>query len=129
MKCKRHQDKEVVALCSNCNTGLCAECAEATVAVRERFGTLCIPCYKETVSQAISYYEKDSSKRLTNIIVSAILYIFGLIVMLTNATGTDYISIAVGIFLCGFYSAISGWKKGEAEHDAYVTRFTYKAVK
>ena len=119
MKCEKHQNKEVVALCSNCNAGLCTECAQATAELRERHGTLCVSCYKKALNQRIAYYEKDRSEKLTQIIISTILYIFGLIMMLTNATGTDYISIAVGIFLCGFYSAISGWKKGEAEHNAY----------
>lgn len=119
MKCEKHPNREVVAQCNNCRAGVCAECAQATVELREEYGTLCVSCYNEVVRKAVTYYEDDCSKKKKNIITSIVLYIIGLIMIFANLTGEQYMSTLLGVFLCGFYSAISGWKKGEAEHDEY----------
>ncbi len=119
MKCSRHLNKDVVAMCAKCNAGVCEDCAKATQSLRDEYGTLCVSCYQTALGEAIGYYKQDNSNKLKNIIISSILYLLGIFIMLINVAGEMYISIALGIFFCGFYSALAGWKKGEKMHDEY----------
>ncbi|MBR5439769.1 MAG: hypothetical protein IKV61_06120 [Clostridia bacterium] len=123
MKCSRHLNKEVVAMCAKCNAGVCEDCATATQSLRDEYGTLCVSCYQTALGEAINYYKEDNSSKLKNIIISACLYVFGIFFALVNGTGTDYISIIVGIFFCGFYNAIAGWKKGEEVHEEHERKY------
>ena len=118
MQCKRHK-REVVAMCSECNAGVCEICADATSGLRENYGTLCIPCYVSKVNESIEWYRQKRGKALKNIIISCILYFFGAMMIIMGLADKTYPMAFVGVFFCGFYSAISGWKKAEAAHDEY----------
>ncbi len=118
MKCKKHQ-REVVAMCTECNAGVCDICTDATSELRDTCGTLCIPCYIDKVKQSIEWYTQNRGKALKNIIVSCILYFFGVIMIIAGLADKTYPMALMGLFFCGFYSAISGWKKAEDAHNEY----------
>ena len=120
MQCKRHHN-EVVAICAECGAGVCDTCTEATASLHEECGTLCIPCYVREMNNAITWYETKRSKALKNIIISCVLYAMGAMMILLGMSESpaNYPMALVGVFFCGFYSAISGWKKAESAHDEY----------
>ena len=128
MKCVKHPDREAVGQCGNCGAYYCSECAEATKSLKKEFGTLCVDCYQKELRSTISGIEGVKSKRVRNIILSALFYIVGLIVLIigivnrTSANLSGVLMIIAGLILCGIYTAISGWVMASALHRAHEIR-------
>lgn len=114
MKCSRHGDRDAVAQCQNCGAYICSDCAKATKSARESRGTLCVNCYVKALEEVKAKYIRSSSKHVPTIVISAIMYIIGLIIIIVAATsaneGVEKFMIAlIGIAFCGFYTAIIGF--------------------
>ena len=118
MYCKRHQ-RGIVAMCTECNSGVCDICADATSNLREECGTLCIPCYIKELNGSIEYYQQQRKSLLNNILISCILYAIGAFMAITGIIDGTYAMAILGLFFCGFYTAIAGWKKAEQAHNDY----------
>ena len=124
MKCVKHPDHDAVGQCSSCGAYYCSDCATATKDLKKEFGTLCVDCYRKKLRLAIGGIESIKSKRIKNIVLSALFYIAGLIVLIigitqrTSADLSGVIMILVGLVLCGIYTAISGWAMASALHRA-----------
>lgn len=121
MKCKRHPSQEIVALCNECNVGLCGDCADATQSLQEDYGTLCIPCYTKELNNMKSWYVEKRESVKKKIITSCVLYGIGLVLILVGLLDkqSSFMMSVFGVFCCGFYNAIKGWKRGEEEHEEY----------
>lgn len=131
MNCEKHPEKSAVAQCSECGVGVCKECAGITNVVREYFGTLCVDCYEEHVEAALSNAREEVRKigrrikgKLFSYIIGLILLAIGGIMFLANTDSDTFQPfLASGIFFCGIYSAISGWKVGSEAHDKTEEKF------
>ncbi len=67
----------------------------------------------------IDYLKKQNKKRLTRIIISIILYIFGAGIILAFFIDNDnaYMMIVVGVVLCGFYTGLTWGKAAKEIHE------------
>lgn len=119
MKCSRHNDRDAVAQCASCGVGVCAECADSTADLRNSCGTLCIDCYCNEMQGTADYYRKDMIKRIIRIIVSGLLYIFGMIAIICAVAEKEYVICAVGILMCGVYTGITWFRTAKAQHEEY----------
>ncbi len=120
MKCQRH-NKEVTALCNACNAGVCKTCTEATSALHDIFGTLCIPCYIKALNTSLEDSQSKKSSLLKFIIINCILYSLGVFLAVAAFLDPSDFATDIGyaIFFCGIYNAFSGWKKAEQAHNEY----------
>lgn len=127
MKCEKHPNNDAVAQCTECGTGICKECAENTKELREYHGTLCIDCYTDHIKHALYNTNEDLKKIKRKIKGKLIFYLIGLIcvaiggiMLLTNNAENAEAFIVFGVFFCGIYMGIAGWKtasEGYAEQE------------
>lgn len=122
MKCSRHPQNDAVAQCSLCNDYLCSDCFEQTKHLKSTFGTVCLDCYEEILQADINNYQWTIKNNIKKTIISIVLYIIGVILIVaaflgeTSAFTQQYTMIGIGVFLCGFYTALQGIKEGERAH-------------
>ena len=116
MKCSKHNDVEAIGQCQECGAYVCEKCAEATKYAREDYGILCPECYADRMANAVNIFKKDNKKRLTRIIVSCILYLFGLVAIISGIT-SEPMMVVVGVIFCGIYTGLTWHKMGEAVHE------------
>lgn len=113
MKCSKHSDSEAVAQCQECGAFVCEKCVDATKYAREDYGILCLDCYADKMSRAVNFYKKDSKKKLTRIIISCVLYVFGLTAIISGIASEPMMAI-VGVIFCGIYTGLT-WRKVATE--------------
>lgn len=121
MKCEKHPSIEAVAQCEKCGAGICADCVENTKELKEDFGTMCLGCYEETV-KSISSFHASKFNEISNAIKGKIIfYVLGLACIALDLFYLKaYVCMVLGVFLCGIYTGIAGWKAGkEANKDEY----------
>ena len=103
---------------------MCDKCAEATRSVRDEVGTICVDCYCRGLQEGAEELRANRRKRLRKIIISAILYVIGILsiiaVIVTKAEGGQLITgIVIGAILCGLYLGIAGWRAGKQLHEEH----------
>lgn len=123
MNCTKHPDAPAVAQCSNCGSGVCAECAEITQPARDECGVLCIECYKGELERTVATAKKKNGKRLSRILISSILYLIGVIAAvcgvleIMDGAGDGVPILILGIVLCGLYTGLTWKKAAQDKHD------------
>ncbi|MBO5315355.1 MAG: hypothetical protein J6B48_02880 [Clostridia bacterium] len=118
MKCGKHVNSDAVAQCKDCGIGVCAICVEEAKFARDSGEILCLDCYKKTLEWAISDKRETARKIGNRIKGKLIFYFIGLACILAeflfNLGGPG---LGMGIFFCGIYMGISGWKAGAEAHE------------
>lgn len=120
MKCGKHVNSDAVAQCEECGIGVCSQCAEETKLARDSVGILCIDCYKESLEWIISNNREKARKIGNRIKGKLIFYFIGLVCILAefmfNLGGPG---LGLGIFFCGIYMGVAGWKAGAEAHEEW----------
>lgn len=128
MKCAKHTDREAVAQCAECGAYICSECAEKTAELKEHCGVLCVECYRKEIEGARDFYVGDRKKKLRRIITSCVLYVVGLLAIISafaiGAQGIElFWRVLIGLLFCGWDGAVAGWRKGEQAQEEYERKY------
>lgn len=119
MNCRKHSERPAVTSCSICNNAMCVECANETDFLKEEAGVVCTDCATKIVSNVIERWIADLAFMKKYLIIAPILYVIGIICIVAGIVIRDgglpklILTTAVGMFICGFYTARNGWKAGE----------------
>lgn len=122
MYCFKHPGRVAATTCRSCGSPVCAECAEKTAPLRENYGVLCLDCARKETEEAIDFYRDKKKKSLKRLIISTILYVFGIATIIAGiAEGVDqaYVMLLVGVIMCGFYTGMTWRKAAQDSHDDY----------
>ncbi len=119
MKCSKHKNSDAVASCTACHAGVCKVCADATMSLRNECGTLCIPCYTNTLNSTIYWLRQTKTKTLILNIINLIFYIIGIVLFFIGQNQESAGMTVVGMLFAGVFSAIKGWFKEKADQEDY----------
>lgn len=121
MNCSKHPARTAVAQCSECGAGMCSDC----VAVSREYGNegenLCPSCLALDWQQYLTELSKRKKKTLTRLIVSIILYVFGVILFVTFFTVEQgsILMLVLALIFCGLYTGITWRNAAKESHEDY----------
>ena len=122
MKCNSHSHKDAVATCEVCKRGICKECADLVEEASGQKEPVCPKCYNEFMYKQLAYFQGQEKKTLIFLIVMAVCYLIGLLMILS---GSDSV-IFIGIVLVGLWWIPGGFRWMVNSGRAEVAMFGYE---
>ena len=121
MNCAKHPAQPAVAQCSACGAGMCSDCVSVSNEYGNEGENLCPSCLIQDWENYLADVAKRKRKTLTRLIVSIILYIFGVILFISFFTveQNSILMLVLALIFCGIYTGITWRKAAKESHEDY----------
>ena len=110
MYCVKHENLKSVEHCSICGAAICKDCNQKTKEVLELDEPLCIDCAHGVINEMQIPSDHNLRYAIKQLIISAILFVVGIIFVISGFVTSNVIVTIVGLLICGLRVGLFTWK-------------------